>query len=95
MMFSRRKQTQKCANARGKQPSNHNRSRGKTSRAPLLPITAGPRVHPFSFRPDFSSFPKNLDISTTKARFRRSQVGLRRAETAFQNSETPLLSDPV
>ena len=95
MMFSRRKQTQKCANARGKQPSNHNRSRGKTSRAPPLPIPAGPPVHPFSFRPDFSSFPKNLDISTTKARFRRSQVGLRRAETAFQNSETPFLSDPV
>ena len=50
MMFSRREQTQKCDNARGKQPSNHNRSRGKTSRAPPLPITAGPPVHPFSFR---------------------------------------------
>ena len=30
-------------------------------------------------------------ILTREFRFRRSQVGLRRAETAFQNDETPLL----
>ena len=37
------------------------------------------------------SFPKNLYISPTDVPFRRLQVGLRRVETAFQNSEAPLL----
>ena len=40
-------------------------------------------------------FPKNLDKPKTEVRFRPSQVGLRRAETALRNFETPLLSDPV
>ena len=69
MMFSRRKQTQKCANARGKQPSNHNRSRGKTSRAPPLPITAGPPVHPFSFRPISHLFQKILTFPRQRPDF--------------------------
>ena len=39
--------------------------------------------------------PKKFDKRPTDVPFRRSQVGLRRAETAFQNSEAPLLFDRI
>jgi len=38
---------------------------------------------------------KIFDISPAEVLFRRSQVGLRRAETPFQNFETPLLFDHI
>ena len=41
------------------------------------------------------SFLKNFDILSAEAPFRRSQVGLRRAETAFRNFEAPLLFDYI
>ena len=70
MMFSRRKQTQKCANARGKQPSNHNRSRGKTSRAPPLPpsLPALPSI-PFPSAPISHLFQKILTFPRQRPDF--------------------------
>jgi len=44
---------------------------------------------------DPNRFPKNLDKSPKVVPFRRSQVGLRRAETAFRNFEAPLLFDYI
>ena len=84
MMFSRRKQTQKCANARGKQPSNHNpqgerhpgRHRSPSLPAlPSIPFPSAPISHLFQKiltfprqRPDFGAH--KWDFVAQKRRFK-------------------------
>ncbi|MBP3764506.1 MAG: hypothetical protein J6H19_01840, partial [Bacteroidaceae bacterium] len=58
-----------------------------TFAALLLPLRGD--IHSITFAAPL--FSKNVDKPSEEVRFRRSQVGLRRAETPLQNFETAFL----